>query len=153
MSTGTWKKNRKLTPQERKDLNATRVAELKALGEALEAFKDTLSPGEAALIYARFDRYSENNALLIAQQAPDATDVGGFTGWIARGYVPRKGEGIRIMAPNGSFKVGTPEEGDATPDGSEEAKRIMRYKAVTVWDIKHVDPKPVKAASPELVTA
>ena len=82
----------------------------------------------------RFHRYSFGNALLIARQRPDATQVAGFHKWLELGRHVRKGEhGIRILAPC-VVKVDSDD-----PDGSEAERRVVGFRVATVFDVTQTD--------------
>lgn len=94
---------------------------------------------------ATFHRYSFGNCLLIAQQAPQATQVAGFKAWQSLGRQVRKGErAIRIMAPM-SVK-----ERDAA--GNETGERVVFFRAVPVFDIAQTDGEPLPQAPREPIT-
>jgi hypothetical protein len=79
--------------------------------------------------------YSERNAGLIVMQAPNATEIRGFTAWREHGRQVRKGElGIRILAPAGQSE-GTPATED-TP--AKDGRRF--FKLISVFDIAQTDP-------------
>jgi len=102
---------------------------------------------------ARFHRYSLNNLILIAVQAPGATRIAGFRTWQSLGRQVRKGErGIAILAPctyrtkgadNAEQAGGTP--GTTTPGtdggGGAEAtpvpagRQVRGFRRVYVFDI------------------
>jgi hypothetical protein len=63
-----------------------------------------------------------------------ATYVAGFRAWLQLNRVPRKGEGIRILAP--VIVKDRDEYGEQTG-----TKRVF-FKAVTVWDASGTDPMP-----------
>lgn len=93
---------------------------------------------------ATFHRYSFGNCLLIAQQAPQATQVAGFKAWQALGRQVRKGEkSIRIMAPM-SVKRENPETG--------EDERATFFRAVPVFDVAQTDGEPLPQAPCEPIT-
>jgi antirestriction protein ArdC len=94
---------------------------------------------------ATFHRYSFGNCLLIAQQAPAATQVAGFKSWQSLGRQVRKGErAIRIMAPM-SVK-----ERDA--NGDETGERMTFFRAVPVFDIGQTDGEPLPEPPREPIT-
>lgn len=104
---------------------------------------------------ARFPRYSLNNLLLIAAQAPGATRVCGFRAWQQLGRQVRKGEkGIRILAPV-TYRTAAP-GGDpttaagATPASSTEAdgagtgpRQLVGFRVAHVFDIAQTDGAPL----------
>lgn len=93
---------------------------------------------------ATFHRYSFGNCLLIAQQAPQATQIAGFKSWQSLGRQVRKGErAIRIMAPM-SVKRENADTG--------EVERVPFFRAVPVFDIAQTDGEPLPAAPCEPIT-
>jgi antirestriction protein ArdC len=93
---------------------------------------------------ATFHRYSFGNCLLIAQQAPQATQVAGFRKWQELGRQVRKGEkSIRIMAPM-SVKRENAETG--------EVERVPFFRAVPVFDIAQTDGEPLPEVPREPIT-
>ena len=67
------------------------------------------------------------------------TYVAGFRAWLQLNRVPRKGEGIRILAPV-TVK-------DRDEHGEETGGKRVFFKAVTVWDVR-VAPTRCPARSP-----
>ncbi len=56
-------------------------------------------------VQARFDRYSVANAVLIANQMPEATRLGDFDAWKASGaYVKRGAVGLSILEPGKEYR-------------------------------------------------
>lgn len=79
-------------------------------------------------------RYSINNQLLIALQAPHATYIAGFRAFLDLGYCVRKGEkAIRILAPM------PPPKNEAGDDTDEQP---IRFRAVPVFDVSQTEPLP-----------
>jgi hypothetical protein len=89
-------------------------------------------------------RYSVGNQMILAIEAfrrgITPTYVAGFRAWLQLNRVPRKGEGIRILAP--VTVKDRDEHGEQTG-----AKRVV-FKAVTVWDVSGTDPLPGKEPVP-----
>jgi hypothetical protein len=83
-------------------------------------------------------RYSVNNQMILAIEAFrrgfTPTYVAGFRAWLQLNRVPRKGEGIRILAP-----VAVKERDE---HGQETGDKRVFFKAVTVWDVTGTDPIP-----------
>lgn len=130
-------------PRPRKTAKTTeeRAAKVASLKERLTAFQGELDEAAVAEITARFDGYSARNAMLIAMQRPNATDVSGFRAWIERGRCVRKGEtGIMILSPIAP-RGEKPADGDVPPqvDGKQE-KSDMRFKVAYVFDVTQTDP-------------
>jgi hypothetical protein len=74
--------------------------EVAALYAALDEWQKDKDPKFIAEVTAKFDGYSERNALLIAMQRPEATDVDSRYAWMERGRVPvGKDTAIRIVRP------------------------------------------------------
>ncbi len=94
---------------------------------------------------ATFHKYSFGNCLLIAQQAPQATQVAGFRAWQTLGRQVRKGEhAIRIMAP-----MSVKERDEA---GQETGERVTFFRAVPVFDIAQTDGEPLPEVPCEPIT-
>ena len=71
---------------------------LKKMGTDGKAFQTYLD------VQSKFERYSVSNALLVAAQKPEATDLGDANFWRGRGGYIRKGEsGILLMEPGNSY--------------------------------------------------
>lgn len=71
---------------------------LKKMGTNGKAFQTYLD------VQSQFERYSVSNALLVAAQKPEATDLGDANFWRGRGGYIRKGEsGILLMEPGNSY--------------------------------------------------
>ena len=71
---------------------------LKKMGTNGKAFQTYLD------VQSKFERYSVSNALLVAAQKPEATDLGDANFWRGRGGYIRKGEsGILLMEPENSY--------------------------------------------------
>ncbi len=71
---------------------------LKKMGTNGKAFQTYLD------VQSKFERYSVSNALLVAAQKPEATDLGDANFWRGRGGYIRKGEsGILLMEPGNSY--------------------------------------------------
>ena len=94
---------------------------------------------------ATFHRYSFGNCLLIAQQAPQATQVAGFKAWRQLGRQVRKGErAIRIMAP-----MSVKERDQA---GEQTGERVTFFRAVPVFDIAQTDGESLPEVPREPIT-
>jgi hypothetical protein len=82
-------------------------------------------------------RYSYNNQLLIALQAPDARFVAGFHAWKDLGRRVSKGaKAIRIFAPM-PLRERESKAADAEQDGDQP--RVL-FKAVPVFDVAATEP-------------
>lgn len=86
-----------------------------AMGERGELFQTYLD------VQARFDRYSVSNAILIAQQMPEATKLADFDSWKASGaYVRRGADAIVILEPGKEY-----ERGDGSVGVSYNVKKVF----------------------------
>ena len=86
-------------------------------------------------VMARFPRYSFNNCILIALQAPHSTMVQGFRAWKKLGRSVKKGEkGIGIIAP----MIGRKKDDDGQPEGASE-KTVFGFKVVHVFDVSQTE--------------
>ncbi len=137
---------RSLTEQERAEYRQAKRSEQRQL---IEQSARQLMTSEGWRRWARaratFHRYSVNNCMLIAMQAPEATQVAGFRAWQQLGRQVRKGErSIKIMAPM-SVK-----ERDA--DGQETGERIVFFRSVPVFDIAQTDGQPLPEIPREPIT-
>jgi antirestriction protein ArdC len=92
---------------------------------------------------AAFWDYSWHNQMLIWQQRPEASFVGGFHTWHKCNRYVRRGEkGIAILAP-----MFLKNKSQAADGGEEETRRIW-FRVVYVFDISQTDGEPL----PELPT-
>jgi N-terminal domain of anti-restriction factor ArdC len=130
----TTKRKSAKTTQERRAM----VTDLR---DRLAAFQGDLDEARLAELTARFDGYSPRNALLIAMQSPEATDVSGFKAWIARDRSVKPGEsGIQILAPAGrKDAVEATEETDAQPER-------QFFRVAYVFDVAQTEPLEVAQA-------
>lgn len=106
---------------------------LKKVGTDGKAFQTYLD------VQSKFERYSVSNALLVAAQKPDATDLGEANFWRGRGGYIRKGEsGILLMEPGNSY---------TRKDGSKgvgiNVKRVFDISQTTL------SPVPERVTNPE----
>jgi antirestriction protein ArdC len=87
---------------------------------------------------SRFHRYSLRNTLLIALQAPHATQVAGFRRWLELGRCVRKGEkAIRIFAPV-RYRQRNAEQANA----EESEPQLVGFRLAAVFDVSQTDPFP-----------
>lgn len=87
-------------------------------------------------------RYSINNQLLVAMQAPQATYIAGFRAFLDLGRCVRKGEtAIRILAPVVARKKDQ-------PDGNKDEKKPIGFRAVPVFDVSQTEPLPDRTPTP-----
>jgi antirestriction protein ArdC len=91
---------------------------------------------------ARFHQYSFGNVMLIALQKPEATKVAGFRTWKTLGRFVKKGEkGIVIIAP--MMIMPKEQDGSDKPDSQDEARPLLRFKTVYVFDVSQTDGEPL----------
>lgn len=116
---------------------------LENLTKALEQGKsESLTAYLAAM--ARFHRYSFGNILLIASQRPDASRVAGYRTWQSLDRFVKQGEkGILIFAPMFLKKRTTEGEVAPTTDADEDGEKVLRFRAVYVFDVSQTDGKPL----------
>src|SRR5215207_7142099 len=132
--------NRKPLTEEERD--ARRKADRERLEQAACALLTT--EGWERWIKVRasngLSRYSLGNQMILAIEAYrrgiTPTYVAGFRAWLQLNRVPRKGEGIRILAPV------TVKERDEY--GDETGATRVFFMAVTVWDVTGTDAIPGK---------
>jgi hypothetical protein len=83
-------------------------------------------------------RYSVGNQMILAIEAHrrgiTLSHVAGFRAWLQLNRVPRKGEGIRILAPV------TVKDRDETGEDTDGTR--VFFKTVTVWDVSGTDQIP-----------
>lgn len=121
-----------------------RVEELHA---ALERGVASLVDGDSwkawLAVQSRFHRYSWNNTLLIMMQCPEATRVAGYRTWQGMGRQVRKGEkSIGILAP--MFAKAKDAEG-------KDEKRLIGFRAVSVFDVSQTDGDPLPTSGVALL--
>lgn len=99
---------------------------LKKLGTDGKAFQTYLD------VQARFERYSVSNALLVASQKPEATDLGDSNFWRGKGGYIRKGEtGILLMEP-GNFYT----RKDGSKGVNINIKRVFDISQTTLTPVR-----------------
>ena len=118
--------------QEREDLYAQideAVSTMAGDGPLFQTYLD---------VQARFDRYSVVNAVLIANQMPEATRLADFDSWKASGaYVQRGESGISILEPGREYR---------RDDGSVG----VSYNIKKVFDISQTNAqRPAPKVSPD----
>ena len=119
-----------MTTTERKPNRA-----LELLAANVERIQSTDQWKAALEVRARFHKYSFNNCMLIAIQAPEARLVAGYRKWQEMGRQVRKGEkSIAILAPMVK-KV-------ELDDGTEE-RRVIGFRAASVFDVSQTDGEPL----------
>lgn len=108
----------------------------------------------------RFHKYSYQNALLIWNQAPEATYVAGYQTWKRLGRYVRKGEhGISIFAPirrkvdpSETAHADQSDAHDAHDAQSAKPRALAGFKITTVFDIRQTDGEPLSLPQPAPLT-
>lgn len=121
-----------------------RVEELHAaLERGVASLVDSDSWKAWLSVQSRFHRYSWNNTLLIMMQCPEATQVAGYRTWQGLGRQVRKGEkSIGILAP--MFAKAKDVEG-------KDEKRLIGFRAVSVFDYSQTDGEPLPTSGVALL--
>lgn len=119
----------------------------KLADEALDNLSAALAAGKSETLrqylstMSRFHDYSWGNVLLILTQKPDSTRVAGFHAWRKLGRFVRKGEkGIVIIAP---MVIQKRDENATQPESDSKPERLLRFKAVYVFDLSQTDGEPL----------
>jgi antirestriction protein ArdC len=131
------------TPEERAAYRANKRSEQR---EQMESAARELLTSDGwqrwAQTRASFHKYSMGNTMLIALQAPDASQVAGFRKWQELGRQVRKGErSIKIMAPM-SVK-------DRDAVGEETGEVRTFFRSVSVFDVAQTDGEDLPEAPRE----
>lgn len=147
--TGRHRRKTRKTTEERQ-------AEAEKLKAQLEEWEGDQDETSLAAIFALHDGYSERNAMLIAMQDPDATDVSGFTVWKTRGRSvmarenwPEGACSIEILAyagEDGKGKDKDKAEAKAQPGGANGEKPSRHFKRAWVFDVRCTEPLEVAEA-------
>ena len=118
--------------------------------QALENLTKALDQGksESLTVYlaaiAKFHRYSFGNILLIASQRPDASRVAGYRTWQTLDRFVKHGEkGILIFAPMLLKKRTNEDQLARSTDADQDGEKILRFRAVYVFDVSQTDGKPL----------
>lgn len=121
-----------------------RVEELHAaLERGVASLVDSDSWKAWLSVQSRFHRYSWNNTLLIMIQCPEATQVAGYRTWQGLGRQVRKGEkSIGILAPMFA---------KAKDKNGEDEKRLIGFRAVSVFDYSQTDGDPLPTSGVALL--
>lgn len=83
-------------------------------------------------VQGRFDRYSVNNAILVAAQMPEATQLKDYNGWKqSRAYVDKDAAKITILEPGKEYT-------------RDDGTKAVGYNAKAVYDISQTTAKDRK---------
>jgi hypothetical protein len=148
----TARKSGKRPPYQSEEAKAARAAKRAAVQKDMQQAVSTLlaeikaGKSEHLLNYlkfaSKFHQYSPLNQMLIAEQAPNATHVAGYSQWKKMGYQVKKGEkGIAIIAPR--------PYGKAVMKSEETGEETITYLGVTftvayVFDASQLEARPEK---------
>ena len=109
-----WAAQKKAQREEAYALVDATCSEMMTDGRAFQQYLD---------VQGRFDRYSVNNAILVAAQMPEATQLKDYNTWKqSRVYVDKDADKITILEPGKEYK---------RDDGS----KAVGYNAKVVYDI------------------
>ncbi|HRC81764.1 MAG TPA: ArdC-like ssDNA-binding domain-containing protein [Sedimentibacter sp.] len=106
-------------------------------------------------VQSLFHKYSFNNAMLIYMQRPDATLVAGYQTWKNKFQrnVIRGEKGISILAPCPyKYEIEVEVKNKETGEKEMQKKTVegIRFKKVTVFDVKQTEGKPLPEICNEL---
>lgn len=155
----TAKRRPRRTGRKTSASTAERAAKVQALRDRLGEWEGDADEGMIAAALAQHDGYSPRNAMLIAMQMPEATDVDGFRKWLDRGRHVKPGEhGVQILAPcQGKRDEQGSDQGDeakgevvaewSAPGADPDAPGLeltskqprMRFRLVTVFDVSQTE--------------
>jgi hypothetical protein len=135
--------------QDQKQNAATAAERVEKLSERfITELSDELKSGRSERLVrflsamARFHDYSLGNALLIATQRPDATQVAGFHTWKELGRQVCRGEkGIAIRAP--LVYARRDDNGAAEASNTDPLKVVRGFRVVYVFDVSQTDGEPL----------
>ena len=100
---------------------------------------------------SRFVKYSPGNALLIMVQCPDASYVAGYRAWQGLGrQVDRGQKAIGILAP--VTKKVDHEGTKNTPDPDAKDRKLVGFRAASVFDVSQTSGQPLNIPDPEPLT-
>jgi antirestriction protein ArdC len=124
---------------------------MKLVEDGIASLNDAIKSGKSEALQrllatlAQFHNYSFGNAILIARQRPDATQVAGFQTWKKLGRYVKKGEqGIAILAPMVSRKRSDQKQRELSND---ETGYLMGFKVAYVFDVAQTDGEPLPELS------
>lgn len=113
-----------------KQKQENRSAAFEMIDNAASALTDVSKLNTFLDVQSRFDRYSVSNALLVAEQKPDATRLCDSKQWQKHGAFIKKGEkGITILEPGEEFT-------------REDGTTGVSYNPKKVFDISQTNAKP-----------
>lgn len=118
-----WAAQKQVQRQEVYELIDNTCEKMMTDGEAFRQYLD---------VQGRFDRYSVNNAILVAAQMPEATQLKDYNGWKqSRVYVDKDAAKITILEPSKEYT-------------RDDGTKAVGYNAKAVYDISQTTAKDRK---------
>lgn len=115
-----WAAQKQAQRQEAYELIDNTCGKMMTDGEAFRQYLD---------VQGRFDRYSVNNAILVAAQMPEATQLKDYNGWKqSRAYVNKDAAKITILEPSKEYT-------------RDDGKKAVGYNAKVVYDVSQTTAK------------
>lgn len=115
-----WAAQKQAQRQEAYELIDNTCGRMMTDGEAFRQYLD---------VQGRFDRYSVNNAILVAAQMPEATQLKDYNGWKqSRAYVNKDAAKITILEPSKEYT-------------RDDGKKAVGYNAKVVYDVSQTTAK------------
>lgn len=115
-----WAAQKQAQRQEAYELIDTTCGKMMTDGEAFRQYLD---------VQGRFDRYSVGNAILVAAQMPEATQLKDYNGWKqSRAYVDKDATKITILEPGKEYT-------------RDDGTKAVGYNAKVVYDISQTTAK------------
>lgn len=121
-------------PFNKEEWAATKMAQRQEAYELIDiTCGKMMTDGEAFRQYldvqGRFDRYSVNNAILVAAQMPEATQLKDYNGWKqSRAYVNKDAAKITILEPSKEYT-------------RDDGTKAVGYNAKVVYDVSQTTAK------------
>ena len=115
-----WAAQKQAQRQEAYELIDNACGKMMTDGEAFRQYLD---------VQGRFDRYSVNNAILVAAQMPEATQLKDYNGWKqSRAYVNKDAAKITILEPGKEYT-------------RDDGTKAVGYNAKVVYDVSQTTAK------------
>lgn len=115
-----WAAQKQAQRQEAYELIDNTCGKMMTDGEAFRQYLD---------VQGRFDRYSVNNAILVAAQMPEATQLKDYNGWKqSRAYVNKDAAKITILEPSKEYT-------------RDDGTKAVGYNAKVVYDVSQTTAK------------
>ena len=115
-----WAAQKQAQRQEAYELIDSTCGQMMESGDAFRQYLD---------VQGRFDRYSVNNAILVAAQMPEATQLKDYNGWKqSRAYVDKDASKVTILEPGKEYT-------------REDGTKAVGYNAKVVYDVSQTTAK------------